>query len=127
MDSQRFPENLKESQRKAKMGMDVRAIKHAAKLAEWSEKIQACRSSGMTVKEWCEQNHVCSKTYYTWERVYLAEVSRRLAIPERLSEQVGRLVRIDPRNDIAIHCQRHEMWLSLQPLNNPHLPMSSKS
>ena len=65
------------------MGMDVRAMTHAAKLAEWSEKVQVCRSSGMTVREWCEQNHVCSKTYYTWERVYLAEVSRQLAIPER--------------------------------------------
>ena len=78
------------------MCMDVRTMKHAAKLAEWSEKVQACRSSGMTVKEWCEQNHVCSKTYYTWERVYLAEVSKQLAIPERLPGQAGQLVRIEP-------------------------------
>ena len=76
--------------------MDVRAMKHAAKLAEWSEKVQACRSSGLTVKEWCEQNHVCAKTYYTWERVYLAEVSKRLSIPERLPAQAGQLVRIEP-------------------------------
>ena len=76
--------------------MDVRAMKHAAKLAEWSEKVQACRSSGMTVKEWCEQNDVCAKTYYTWERVYLAEVSKQLTIPEQLPAQVGQLVRIEP-------------------------------
>ena len=76
--------------------MDVRAMKHAAKVAEWSEKVQACRSSGLTVKEWCEQNHVCAKTYYTWERVYLAEVSKQLAIPERLPAQAGKLVRIEP-------------------------------
>jgi hypothetical protein len=43
--------------------MDVRTMKHAAKLAEWSEKVQACRSSGLPVKEWCEQNNICSKTY----------------------------------------------------------------
>ena len=39
--------------------MDDRTMKHAAKLAEWSEKVQACRSSGLTIKDWCEQNNVC--------------------------------------------------------------------
>ena len=76
--------------------MDVRTMKHAVKLAEWSEKVQACRSSGKTVKEWCKKNHVCCKTYYTWERVYLAEVSKQLAIPNQLSGQTGQLVRIEP-------------------------------
>ena len=78
--------------------MDVRTMKHAAKLAEWSEKVQACRSSGMPVKEWCEQNKVCSKTYYTWERVYLAEISKQLAIPEQLpATRANQIVRVDPR------------------------------
>ena len=76
--------------------MDVRTMKHAAKLAEWSEKVQACRSSGLTVQEWCEQNQVCTKTYYTWERMYLAEVGKRLAIPDRLPAQTGQLARIEP-------------------------------
>lgn len=77
--------------------MDVRTMKHAAKLAEWSEKVQACRSSGLTVKDWCEQNNVCSKTYYTWERIYLAEVSKQLAIPEQLPVARGsQIVRVDP-------------------------------
>ena len=66
------------------------------KLAEWSERVQACRSSGLPVKEWCERNNVCSKTYYTWERVYLAEISRRLSIPTKLSGATGQIVRIDP-------------------------------
>ena len=78
--------------------MDIRTIKHAAKLAEWSEKVQACRSSGLPVKEWCEQNNVCSKTYYTWEQVYLAEVSKQLAIPEQLPvARANQIVRVDPR------------------------------
>ena len=71
-------------------------MKHAAKLAEWSKKVQACRSSGMTVKEWCEQNQVCTKTYYRWEREYLAEISKRTAVPERVPGQTGQLVRIEP-------------------------------
>ena len=77
--------------------MDVRTMKHAAKLAAWSEKVQACRSSGLPVKEWCEQNNVCSKTYYTWERVYQAEVSKQLAIPEQLpAAGTNQIVRVDP-------------------------------
>ena len=76
--------------------MDVRTMKHAAKLAEWSERVQACRSSGLPVKEWCERNNVCSKTYYTWERVYLAEVGKRLSIPAELPVATGQLVRIVP-------------------------------
>ena len=58
--SRRFSENLKESQRKALTQMDVRAMKHAAKLAEWSERVQACRTSGLPVRVWCEQNNVTS-------------------------------------------------------------------
>ena len=79
------------------MKMDVRTMKHAAKLAEWSEKVQACRSSGLPVRKWCEQNNVCYKTYYTWERVYLAEVSKQLAIPEQLPvARTNQIVRVDP-------------------------------
>ena len=76
--------------------MDVRTMKHAAKLAEWSERVQACRSSGLPVRVWCERNNVCAKTYYRWERVYLAEVSKQLSIPAELPAPTGQLVRIDP-------------------------------
>lgn len=77
--------------------MDVRTMKHAAKLAEWSEKVQACRSSGLSVKKWCEENNVCSKTYYSWERVYLAEVSKQLAIGEQLPvARANQIIRVDP-------------------------------
>ena len=78
--------------------MDVRRMKHAAKLVEWSEKVQAYRSSRLTVKKWCEQNNVCSKTYYTWEREYLAEVSKQLVIPEQMpAARASQIVRVDPK------------------------------
>lgn len=34
--------------------MGVQAIKHAALLRAWSGRIAECRSSGKTVKAWCE-------------------------------------------------------------------------
>ena len=51
--------------------MDVRAIKHAAKLSEWSERIRACRSSGEPVKTWCEENGINIKSYALNQKEYL--------------------------------------------------------
>ena len=44
--------------------MGVQAIKHAAMLQEWSTKIAECRSSGMSVKDWCAEQGITIKTYY---------------------------------------------------------------
>jgi hypothetical protein len=76
--------------------MDVRAIKHAAKLSEWQERIQACRTSGIPVKTWCEKNNISIKSYYRWERLYMAEASNRAGNEALLPESAGQLVRIDP-------------------------------
>ena len=33
-------------------------------MREWAEMVRECRSSGLTVKEWCINNDVNIKTYY---------------------------------------------------------------
>ena len=38
--------------------------KNEAMLKEWSEMIQTCKSSGMPVTQWCENNNLNIKTYY---------------------------------------------------------------
>ena len=76
--------------------MDVRAIKHATKLSEWSERIRVCRSSGIPVKNWCEENGINVKSYYRWERLYMAEASARIQIPSEQGQEAGALVRIEP-------------------------------
>lgn len=76
--------------------MDVRAIKHATKLSEWSERIRVCRSSGIPVKTWCEENGINVKSYYRWERLYIAEASARIQIPAEQGQEAGVLVRIEP-------------------------------
>ena len=44
-----------------------------AKLIQWGERVNACRSSGMSVKAWCAQEGYSEKTYYYWQRkVYQA-------------------------------------------------------
>lgn len=58
--------------------MGVQKIKHAASLAEWRERILACRSSGLPVLEWCKRENINVKTYYRWERLYMAEAENSL-------------------------------------------------
>lgn len=36
--------------------------------ARWAEIITQCRNSGMSVKNWCEQEGIKLKTYYYWQR-----------------------------------------------------------
>ena len=54
--------------------MDVNAVKHQAKLLEWKDRVADCRSSGMSVKHWCEENGCSPKTYYRWEQEILGKV-----------------------------------------------------
>ena len=76
--------------------MDVRTIKHAAKLSEWSERIRACRSSGEPVKTWCEENGINIKSYYRWERLYMAEATMQMQLSAGQERETGALVRIEP-------------------------------
>ena len=42
-------------------------IKRQAALVEWAERVRACRSSGLSVTAWCEEEGIERKTYYRGE------------------------------------------------------------
>ena len=50
------------------MSRGLQTLNSQNKLALWSERIQACRSSGLNVKDWCRENEICEQTYYRWQR-----------------------------------------------------------
>ena len=52
--------------------MDVNTLKRFAQLSEWKDRVAVCRSSGLSVREWCKVNKICLQTYYRWEKVVLA-------------------------------------------------------
>lgn len=54
--------------------MTSNELKHQAKIQEWGVAIQDCRSSGLSVREWCRQRGVTSTTYYRWEREVLSSI-----------------------------------------------------
>ena len=74
--------------------MGVQAIKHAALLRAWSGRIAERRSSGKTVKAWCEAEGVSIKTYYYWEKRIVAEAGQEANLP--VTTQNSMLMRVNP-------------------------------
>ena len=57
-------------------------LKHQARLQEWAGAIQDCRSSGLSVRQWCRERGITPTTYYRWERELLSVASTTKALPE---------------------------------------------
>ena len=50
------------------MEQSLQAMSKQERLENWTARIMACRSSGMTVRAWCRENGLSEKTYYYWQR-----------------------------------------------------------
>lgn len=48
--------------------MDTQIAVQEYRRQQWGGMIQACRSSGRTVKAWCDENGINPKSYYYWLR-----------------------------------------------------------
>ena len=57
-------------------------LKHQARLQEWATAIQNCRSSGLSVRQWCRERGITTTTYYRWERELLAISDTARELPE---------------------------------------------
>ena len=51
--------------------MNANEAKHEARVAEWTERVRECRSSGLSVKAWCAGQGIKAATYYRWEHEVL--------------------------------------------------------
>ncbi len=48
-------------------------VNQHSRLMEWGQRVEACRSSGQRVSEWCAEHDIPVSTYYSWQRkVYRA-------------------------------------------------------
>ena len=50
------------------MGSELQTMNAQNKLALWAERVSACRSSDLSVRDWCKENDICEQTYYRWQR-----------------------------------------------------------
>ncbi|AHF09447.1 MULTISPECIES: IS66 family insertion sequence element accessory protein TnpA [Dehalobacter] len=50
------------------MEQSLQVLSAKQRMAEWSERISSCRNSGISVKQWCQEQGIPEKTYYYWQR-----------------------------------------------------------
>ena len=50
------------------MEKNLQALNRQEKVAVWSERITACRSSGISVRAWCKGNGISTASYYKWQK-----------------------------------------------------------
>lgn len=50
------------------MEKSLQALNYQEKIVVWSEWIAACRSSGISVRAWCEGNGISTASYYKWQK-----------------------------------------------------------
>ncbi len=50
------------------MSSALQVLNENNKVSEWAARITECRNSGLSVREWCEANHLCTQTYYRWQK-----------------------------------------------------------
>ena len=49
------------------MEKELQTLGKDQRMAEWAQRISECRSSGLTVRKWCERHEINEKTYYYWQ------------------------------------------------------------
>lgn len=55
------------------MNSGLQVYNEQAKLAQWAQVVSQCRDSGVSVRQWCQENGVNVSPYYKWQRkVYAA-------------------------------------------------------
>ena len=50
------------------METGLQKLNHQQKAVQWEERIASCRSSGLTVWQWCSENGISAGSYYKWRR-----------------------------------------------------------
>ena len=76
------------------MATGVQELKLAVGMQEWSARIAECRSSGMSVRAWCNEQGISAQTYYRWEKRFVEKATRQLSLPA--PTRAGLLMRINP-------------------------------
>lgn len=51
-----------------RMERGLQKVNQHSRLVEWGRRIEACRSSGQRVSEWCAEHDIPVSTYYSWQR-----------------------------------------------------------
>ena len=50
------------------MNSGLQVYNEQAKLAQWAQTVAQCRDSGLSVRQWCQENGINISSYYKWQR-----------------------------------------------------------
>ena len=70
----------------------LRVIKENSNLAEWSRQVEECRSSGLSVRSWCERNGIAVSTFHYRQQKVWDALQRRnqfVEVPLQVDEYNG--------------------------------------
>ena len=70
------------------MEQSLQVMSKQERLENWTARIMACRSSGMTVRAWCQENGLSEKTYYYWQRRLFQTLSEQQVAHETAFAEV---------------------------------------
>ena len=70
------------------MEQSLQVMSKQERLENWTARIMACRSSGMTVRAWCQENGLSEKTDYYWQRRLFQTLSEQQTVHETAFAEV---------------------------------------
>ena len=80
------------------MDNSLQIVNTNREMQEWSNKIQACRSSNLSVCAWCRENNVPVSSFYYWQKKIFNRVSGResrfVEIPVSEKSNCGAIARL---------------------------------
>ena len=50
------------------MNRELQTYNGQQKLAKWADIVSQCRSSGLSVRDWCQEHKINISNYYKWQR-----------------------------------------------------------
>lgn len=79
----------------------VTKVRRQLNREQWKNLINECRSSGMTVKNWCKANGICEQSYYHNLKLLREEMLSSLPVPVNGSdEKPAVLKRLEVQNPV---------------------------
>ena len=96
------------------MNLSIVEAKKELRLQEWKERIRECRTSGLSVSEWCKRNDIGVKRYYYWHRKLWKRELRKIEQAERENEPLQfAQIDIQPTKGREIRIERNGWSLEI--------------
>lgn len=88
------------------MNNSLQAVNHNSQLQVWTKRVQDCRSSELTVKQWCSENGIAVGTYYHWQKKVFEAVQSHRSVH---FEEIKIAVANDNCSTITVKCGELEI------------------